>query len=155
MSFPSKDKLANVLLVEDSLADITLFTAKMKVANIHFNLRAVRDGEEALEYLLKTCKDKDSIRPDIIFLDINLPKIGGHELLERIKEEHSCQAIPVIMLSGTENDEDIMRAKALGSMHTLMKPLDDNKLAAVIEKINSLKMEKIGEGICLVRQCAA
>ena len=99
-----------ILLVEDNPGDIRLIVEVLKEGKIHNNLSVVEDGEEALAYLRREGSYQDAIVPDIILLDLNLPKINGTEVLAEIKKDPLLKYIPVIILTTSEAEQDILRA---------------------------------------------
>ena len=146
-SSPSKNpansheyKLANVLFVEDSQADIVLTKAIMKKQNIHFDVRFLRDGDEAVDFL----NSDDSFGDDIhlIFMDFNLPKRNGLEVLEFVKNHKDLNHIPVIMLSGSNEPSDMQQAKELGAESYIIKPLHEDHLEKAVENIKSLRFTR-------------
>ena len=110
-----------ILLVEDNEDDLVIIQeifADMKLATI---VNTVRDGEEALAYLRHKGKYKAARVPDIVLLDINMPKMNGHEVLERIRKVPSLKSLPVIMLTMSEREEDVVRAYANGACSYIPK----------------------------------
>lgn len=151
----TKEKLANVLLVEDSLADIALVTAKMEIDHVHFNMEAVRDGEEAIDFLGRCNGDEGSPLPDIIFLDLNLPKISGRETLRHIRQQPELQHIPTVVLSGSDYDDDIRETREIGASYYLVKPLDYEKLCEAVPHLSGVYFTSDGQEICLCSGAAA
>ena len=101
---------AKILLVEDNEGDIVLTLEALKEARVGNCIRVVRDGEEAMQYLLRQGQYKNAETPDIILLDINLPKMNGKEVLEEIKKNDVLRIIPVIMLTTSNSEKDIMES---------------------------------------------
>src|SRR5687768_15815575 len=99
-----------ILLVEDNPGDIRLIVEVLKEGKINNSLSVVEDGEQALAYLRREGSYQDSIVPDIILLDLNLPKINGNEVLAEIKKDPLLKYIPVIILTTSEAEQDILRA---------------------------------------------
>src|SRR5690242_13290163 len=99
-----------ILIVEDSQADLYLTYNALRDAKFTNAISAVTDGEEAIKYLRREGKYGDAVRPDIIFLDLNLPRMTGHEVLAAIKADPNLRAIPVVMISSSEIESDIARA---------------------------------------------
>jgi CheY-like chemotaxis protein/predicted XRE-type DNA-binding protein len=121
------DQLAEILLVEDSENDLLLETRALKSANITNRIFVVRDGAEALDFLF--CTGEFAYRqandlPQVILLDLNLPKIGGLEVLRRIKADSRTRSIPVIILTSSKHDLDIATCKRLGAEAYIVKPVD-------------------------------
>lgn len=108
----------DLLLVEDSPEDAHLITRVLDKETPGLRLHWLRDGEEALTYLI----DDDAPKPKVIFLDIKLPKIGGLEVLERVKSHATLKSIPVVIYSSSYQPSDIKRAYELGANSYLLKP---------------------------------
>ena len=110
-----------ILLVDDNEDDIIIIQevfADMKLVTI---VNTVRDGEEALAYLQRKGKYKDARVPDLVLLDINMPKMNGYEVLERMKTDPGLQSLPVIMLTMSEREEDVVRAHESGACSFIHK----------------------------------
>ena len=125
-------KPIEILLVEDSDDDIVILQeafAESKLVNL---VNVVRDGEEALAYLRREGKYKDAQMPGLILLDINMPKKDGFEVLREIKADHALQHYPVIMLTVSDRDEDIVKSYATGACSYIRKPVDFDSLKKVI-----------------------
>ncbi len=130
-----KDESAEILLVEDSPDDIDLTIEALEEGKLKNNLNVVMDGEEALAYLKKKGKFKSVPTPDLILLDLNLPKLDGREVLKEIKEDSNLRMIPVIVLTTSKADEDIMRAYDLHANCYVTKPVDFSSFVEVVKKI--------------------
>ncbi len=127
-----------ILLVEDSPADIALTEEALKESGLDNTLTIVTDGEQAIEYLSKRGKYKDVESPDLILLDLNMPKKNGHEVLEVIKDNPKLEEIPVVVLTVSEAEEDIARALGLKMNYYLNKPVNVQKLAPILTTIIEL-----------------
>ena len=114
----------NILLVEDNPADILLTMEAFKECAIPHELNTVNDGEEAVSYLKRAGKFADAVRPDIILLDVNLPKKNGFEVLAEIKQDPDLKRIPVIILSTSGSKHDIRKAYELHANCYLIKPVE-------------------------------
>ncbi len=132
---PNNDFSWEILLVEDNPADAFLTQEVLKEANISHNLQVAPDGVEALDYLRQEGDHADAIRPDIIILDLNMPKMDGHELLARIKSDDALKSIPVIVLSSSTTADDISRAYALNANCFARKPMNIDLFIDVIKGI--------------------
>ncbi|MCU0608341.1 MAG: response regulator [Chitinispirillaceae bacterium] len=119
------EKIVDILLIEDNPGDIRLMQEAMIDARISNQLHVVSDGAEALEYLLSPGADRPT--PDIIFLDLNLPRKDGREVLEAIKNNDDLKRIPVIVLTTSSSDEDIIRSYNLHANCFITKPVDPRK----------------------------
>jgi CheY-like chemotaxis protein len=129
-------ELAEILLVEDDPNDVLLVTEALKKANITNRIFAVRDGAEALDFVF--CNGEFAYRsindqPQVILLDLNLPKIDGLEVLRRLKADARTRAIPVVVLTASKTDANIAVCKRLGAETFIAKPVDfDNFSAATL-----------------------
>ncbi len=132
----AQDKVVNILLVEDHLPDIVLTKKAFERGNYKSKLHIVRDGEEAMKFLRKEGGYEDRVRPDLILLDINLPKVSGYEVLEHIKKDENLMTIPVIMLTSSEAEQDISKSYSLYANSYLVKP---DSLSKFVEMINKLE----------------
>ncbi len=124
-----------ILLVEDNEGDIRLTIEAFKEVKIRNHVKVVRDGEEALDYLRKQGNYADAFLPDIILLDINLPKIDGKEVLATMKNDPLLKTIPVIMLTTSSSYLDVQESYANHANCYVVKPVDLNKFMAVIRSI--------------------
>lgn len=125
----------NILLVEDNPADVRLTVETLKEEKIYSNLHVVSDGEEALAFLHKNGKYTKAVRPDLILLDLNLPKIDGREVLKEIKSDNKLKSIPVVVLTVSKADEDIMKSYNLHANCYITKPVDLKQFAKVAKAI--------------------
>ncbi|WP_171693549.1 response regulator [Paenibacillus germinis] len=126
-----------ILLVEDNPGDIRLIVEVLKEGKIHNNLSVVEDGEEALAYLKREGSYQDAIVPDIILLDLNLPKINGTEVLAEIKNDPLLKYIPVIILTTSEAEQDILRAYDLHANCYITKPVNLEQFLTVVRSIEN------------------
>lgn len=124
-----------ILLVEDNEGDIRLTIEAFTEAKIRNQIRVVRDGEQALAYLKKETPYTNVLTPDIILLDINLPKIDGKEVLHVMKNDLLLKSIPVIMLTTSSADSDVQESYANHANSYVIKPVDLNKFMEVIRSI--------------------
>jgi two-component system response regulator len=125
-------KPVKILLVEDNPDDVLITRralAKSRVAN---ELYVVRDGQEALEYLLSQ-DEGDTPRPDLILLDVNLPRVNGMEVLERIRRDDDLAVIPVIMLTASDREDDVVKSYRLGSNTYIQKPVEFEKFLQALD----------------------
>jgi len=125
-----------VLLVEDNPGDIVLTKEAFKESKILVNLNMVDDGIEALAYLKKEGKYKDESQPDLILLDLNLPRMNGFEVLAKIKKSQSLRNITVVVLTCSEATEDIVRIYALRASCFITKPVNLDQFTKVIKGIS-------------------
>jgi two-component system, chemotaxis family, response regulator Rcp1 len=124
-----------ILLVEDNPGDIRLTQEAMKDARVANNLHVVRNGEDAMDFLLQRGPFATAPRPDIILLDLNLPRKDGREVLEEIKQHQTLLAIPVVILTTSEAEEDVLCAYNLHANCYITKPLDFRKFSDVVRMI--------------------
>lgn len=113
---------ANVLLVEDNPADADLVSEAFESENIPVKLDIVQDGQQAMEYLAKTLQGAANKRPDLILLDLNLPRKDGREVLAEIKSNPGLKAIPVVVLTTSDSEEDILATYNLHANGYVTKP---------------------------------
>lgn len=134
--FNSKEKTAEILLIEDNLGDILLTKEAFRSTHFKHNLRIARDGNEALKILSRKGEFNNLPLPDLILLDLSLPKIDGREVLEKIKTNIELKDIPVIILSGSAAESDMTSSYDLHANSYVVKPdnFDDFKeIVASIE----------------------
>lgn len=124
-----------ILLVEDGQGDAFLVTEALHAAKAPSRVTVVRDGEEALDFVHRTGKYTSAPRPDVILLDLNMPGKSGHEVLAEIKADPDLRQIPVIVLTSSTADEDVIRAYDLHANCYITKPVDFADLTAVIASI--------------------
>lgn len=125
----------DILIVDDNRADIRLVQEVLKKGKMFVNLHAAFDGIEAMEYLRKENKYKDANRPDLILLDLNMPIKDGREVLEEIKTDNNLKTIPVIVMTISKAEEDILRSYNLHANAYIVKPIEINKFINVIGSI--------------------
>jgi CheY-like chemotaxis protein len=123
-----------ILLVEDNEDDILLEQEALADAKLINLLYVVRDGEEAIAYLRRQGKYKNAPMPGLILLDINMPKKNGFEVLYEIKADPSLMHIPVIMLTTSDSEADIVKSYAKGACSFITKPMDFDKFRDVVRQ---------------------
>lgn len=124
-----------ILLVEDNPADVRLTQEALKEEKLHNNLSVVNDGVEAMAFLRKEGQYANVPRPDLILLDLNLPKKDGREVLREIKNDDKLKAIPVVVLTVSKAEEDIVKTYNLHANCYINKPLDLNQFSKVVKSI--------------------
>lgn len=124
-----------ILLVEDNPGDVRLETEALKEGKIFNRLSVVRDGAEAMEFLRKKGKFVDVETPDLILLDLNLPKKDGREVLAEIKADDDLKRIPVVVLTTSRNEEDVLKSYNLHANAYIVKPLDLEQFINAVRKI--------------------
>lgn len=126
-----------ILLVEDSPGDIRLTQEVLKEGEVSNHLNVVEDGVQALAFLRREAPYTSSPIPDLILLDLNLPRKGGQEVLEAIKEDDHLRRIPVVVLTTSRAEEDIFRAYDLHANCYITKPIDLDQFIQVIKSIEA------------------
>lgn len=125
-----------ILLIEDSPSDANLTIREFSRAKIANELSWVEDGETAMDYLHCRGKFVDAVRPDLILLDLNLPGMNGQEVLAEVKADADLKRIPIVILTTSTDEEDILRSYNLNANCYVTKPLDINQFIRVIQLIN-------------------
>jgi len=123
-----------ILLVEDNEDDILLEQEALSSAMLVNIMYVVRDGEEAMAYLRRQGQYHGAKVPGLILLDINMPKKNGFEVLKEIKEDRDLQHIPVVMLTTSDNERDIVKSYAKGACSFITKPMDFDKFGEVVKQ---------------------
>ena len=125
-----------ILLVEDNPGDYRLTKEALKEGKVYNNLYWVKDGVEAIEFLKQRGAHASAPRPDIILLDLNLPKKDGREVLSEIKGDDNLRAIPVVILTTSKAEEDVLRSYDLHANCYVTKPVDLDKFIVVVQSID-------------------
>ena len=128
-------KAVDILLVEDNPGDVRLTQEALNEGRIENKLHVVFDGVEAIEFLSKTGKHKNANVPDLILLDLNLPKMNGLEVLEKIKNDPELKLIPVIVLTTSQSENDIHASYAMHVNCFVSKPVEYDSFMSVIKSI--------------------
>ena len=135
MNMEETAKEIEILLVEDSPGDVRLTIEALKDGKIHNHLSVVGDGEEALAFLRQQGQYAKAPRPDLILLDLNLPKKDGREVLMQIKQEEDLKRIPVVVLSISTAEKDILKAYDLHANCYVNKPVDFDEFTDIVKSI--------------------
>jgi chemotaxis family two-component system response regulator Rcp1 len=135
MNFESTPQPIDILLVEDNEADIRLTQEVLTDSKFHNNLMIANNGEEALACLRRQGKFRGSPRPDLILLDLNLPVKDGREVLAQIKEDSDLKSIPVVILTTSKAEEDILKTYKLHANCYITKPVDLEQFVNVVSHI--------------------
>lgn len=123
-----------ILLVEDNPDDVEITRRALRKGRVAIDLHVVRDGQEALDFLFREGDyGTDTPRPDLILLDLNLPNVNGLEVLRRVRASKDLSTIPVIMLSASDRDEDVVKSYELGANAYIVKPVEFEKFQHAIE----------------------
>jgi len=131
----------NLLLIEDNPGDIELTREALSLGKIVNKLQTVSDGEEALSYLFRRGEFECVTSPDVILLDLNLPKVSGREVLRQIKEDSELSATPVIILSSSEDAADIQATYDLHANCFITKPVQFDEFMRVVQAIETFWFE--------------
>lgn len=132
-----------ILLVEDNEGDVLLTRVALEEAEILFTMSVVRDGKEAINFLNKEGKYADAVMPQLVLLDINLPKKNGHEVLKYIKGNENVKHIPVIILTTSSSQKDIDMAYDNGASGFITKPSDVNEFLTNVTSVVNFWISKI------------
>ena len=129
----------NILHVEDDSNDVLLFQHACRKAGVDCKLQAVNDGDEAIAYLQG--QDRFANReqfplPDLVLLDLKMPRLSGFEVLEWLRKEQKCRSLPVVVLSSSDHETDIKRAYSLGANSYLVKPVAFDSLVEIAKTIH-------------------
>ncbi len=136
MSEPILLSVIHVLLVEDDEGDVLMTREAFEHYKITNQLHVVRDGEQAVQFLRREGPYVDAPRPDLILLDLNLPRFDGRQVLAEIKADPALRMIPVVVLTTSEAEEDILRSYSLHANAYVTKPVDFDRFIDVIRKID-------------------
>jgi len=137
MKTDHKNKPIDILLAEDSLTDVMLTREALAHAKMLNTLHVVEDGVQAMEFLHRQGPHHAAPRPDLILLDLNMPRKNGQEVLAEIKADHSLKTIPVVILTTSAAEADIMKAYGLYANCYITKPVDFDAFAEVVRSIES------------------
>jgi CheY-like chemotaxis protein len=124
-----------ILLVEDSLTDARLAIEALKHGEIKHRLTLVRDGAEAMEFLQRQGMFRRAPRPDLILLDLQLPKLDGRDVLSALRAQEDLRAIPVVILTASEAHADVVRSELLQVDGYLVKPLNVDEFVALVRQL--------------------
>jgi len=125
-----------VLLVEDDPGDVLIAREAMAAGQLDTELNVVSDGVEAMAYLRRKGEYANAARPDLILLDLNLPRMSGHEVLAEVKSDPDLRRIPVVVLTTSRAPEDINRSYDLHASVYVAKPVDFDEFAGVVKQID-------------------
>jgi chemotaxis family two-component system response regulator Rcp1 len=128
-------KPIEILLVEDNRGDVDLARAALEDCKVRNTLHVVEDGEEAMAFLRQGGKHQDAPRPDLVLLDLNLPKKDGREVLAEIKSDPDLRRIPVVILTISKDEEDILKTYDLHANCFITKPIDLSQFVKVVKAI--------------------
>src|SRR5438309_11981698 len=134
---PSLDapRAIEILMVEDNPGDVRLTREALKGGKVLNRLHVVEDGVAALDFLYRRPPHEDAPRPDVILLDLNLPKMDGREVLSKIKSDDALKVIPVVVLTTSQAEEDVLRAYRLSANCYVTKPVDLHQFNRIVQAI--------------------
>ena len=138
---PQRNGRVEILLVEDSPSDTDLTIEALQAGDIPCNLSHVEDGVEAMEFLCRKNLYAGAPRPDLILLDLNLPRKDGREVLAELKSDPDLRTIPVVVLTTSKDDRDISRAYQLQANCYIAKPVDFAQFVGVLRAIEHFWLE--------------
>lgn len=130
------DRPLNVLLVEDDPGDVLIAREAMAAGQLSTKIDVVTDGVEAMSFLRRGDGFDDAQRPDLILLDLNLPRMSGHEVLAEVKKDPELRRIPVVVLTTSQAHEDIAKSYDLHASVHVSKPVDFDEFAGVVKQID-------------------
>ncbi|MBI3752930.1 MAG: response regulator [Deltaproteobacteria bacterium] len=133
----AKSAMVEILMVEDNAADARLTLEAFKDAKVLNNINITPDGEEAMAFLRREGKYTNAPRPDLILLDLNLPKKDGREVLEEIKKDPELKRIPVVVLTTSADEQDILKVYNLCANAYVKKPVDLDQFIKIVETIEN------------------
>ncbi|MCF7920829.1 MAG: response regulator [Candidatus Cloacimonetes bacterium] len=133
----SDAELIEILIVDDDQGDIELTREVLAASRLKLNITDVHDGEECLRYLRNEGKYRETSKPDLIFLDLNMPRMDGREALKHIKADPDLRHIPVVILTTSDADEDIIRTYSEGANCYVQKPVGLSELQKVVSMVES------------------
>lgn len=139
----------DLLLVEDNPGDVELTKEALKDGKLHVNLHVATDGVQALAHLRREGGSADVPRPDLVVLDLNLPKLDGREVLEQVKADPELASIPVVVMTSSSAEEDVARSYELHANCFVTKPLDMDQFNKVVRVIDDFWFSVVrlpGEG---------
>jgi chemotaxis family two-component system response regulator Rcp1 len=131
------ERPVEILLVEDNPADVRLTREALRDAKVANTLHVVEDGEAALAFFRRRGRYAEAPRPDVILLDLNLPRRSGHEVLAEAKSDPELQSIPIVVLTTSQAEEDILSAYRLHANCYVSKPVDFTQLMKVVKAIEN------------------
>ena len=143
MSDLSDARPVEILLVEDSPGDVRLTQEALKDSKLLNNLHVTRDGVEAMDFLQRKGKYESAVRPDVVLLDLNMPRKDGRQVLKEVKEDEELKRIPIVILTISKADEDIIRTYELGANCYITKPVDLEQFNKVVKAIDNFWFEVV------------
>jgi CheY-like chemotaxis protein len=136
MTIPDSGIMIEILLVDDDPGDVLITREAFAENKVRNHLSVVSDGETAMDFLRRDGRFADAPRPDLILLDLNLPRKDGHEVLAEVKSDSDLQRIPVVVLTTSDAEEDILRSYDLHANAYVTKPVDFDCFLSVVRQID-------------------
>lgn len=137
MSTQAIARAVEILLVEDNPGDILLTVEALKEGKVYNNLSVAKDGVEAMAFLYREGRHSNAPRPDLILLDLNLPKKGGREVLAELKQNSNLKRIPVIVLTTSQAEQDILKSYDLHANCYITKPVELDDFITIVRSIEN------------------
>lgn len=137
-----KQKIAHILLVEDNEGDIVLTLEAFEDSDIKTHISVVRNGKEALDFLLNREQFANADRPDLVLLDINIPIYNGHEVMDEINNTSRLKGLPIIILTTSSNQKDKIRAQKNGCQRYYLKPMDMATFYKIVDEIGTFLIDE-------------
>ena len=134
------DRPVQILLVEDSPGDVVLTRRSLEKSGVNHDLHVVRDGAAALDFVFRRGDYGDAVRPDLILLDLDLPKRHGHEVLAEVKSNEDLRRVPVLVLTGSQRDADVLDSYDLRANGFLSKPVAVDQFLRVVGDLEELSL---------------
>ena len=137
MTQPSdNERQVEILLVEDDPGDVVMTREAFQDYKLRNQLHVVNDGADAMSFLRQEGEYAEMLRPDLVLLDLNLPRMDGREVLEAIKSDPELASIPVVVLTTSENEDDVLRSYSLHANAYVTKPVDFERFIEVVRQID-------------------
>jgi CheY-like chemotaxis protein len=133
----------DILLVEDNPGDVVLIQRSLRDAKVKLRLSVANDGVDAMAFLRKQGSNADAPRPSIILLDLNMPRMNGYEVLAELKEDPDLRTIPVIILTSSDADQDVIKAYQHHANCYISKPIEFDKFIKVIRMIEEFWLSTV------------
>lgn len=134
---------AQVLLVEDNEDDVELTLEALKDSKVRMEVHVVQDGVDALKFLRKQAPYEEKPRPDLMLLDLNLPLMDGREVLEKVRQDPDLTDMPIVVLTTSQNEEDICRVYKLHANCYISKPVDFMKFSEIVRQIEGFWLQLV------------
>ncbi|WP_036481395.1 response regulator [Myxosarcina sp. GI1] len=136
-------KKLHILLVEDSASDTMLIRRSLQKSNLDYSLYCVEDGEKAIAFLRRQGDYKQAVRPDLIILDLNLPRLDGREVLAEIKNDSVLKRIPVIVMTTSSSEQDIVHSYDLHANCYIVKPFDVHDFMQIADLVEQFWLRTV------------